>query len=96
MWMRSSRDCGRDLAESGWDLAERLERLAVNAKVATVLDSIPVSSDTVESAYIKKEKSQNPPFIFAVYVPPPLLHPSQSVKRKRDDTTEKIRKRRAV
>ncbi len=29
----------------GWDLAERLERLAVNAKVATVL----ASSDTVES-----------------------------------------------
>jgi hypothetical protein len=29
------------------DLAERLERLAVNAKVATVLGSIPASSDTV-------------------------------------------------
>jgi hypothetical protein len=34
----------------GVDLAEWLERLAVNAKVATVLCSIPVSSsDTVES-----------------------------------------------
>ncbi len=33
----------------GWDLAERLERLAVNATVATVLGSVPASSDTVES-----------------------------------------------
>jgi len=33
----------------GWDLSEWLERLAVNAKVATVLGSIPSSSDTVES-----------------------------------------------
>ena len=32
-----------------WDLAELLECLAVNAKVATVLGSIPASSDTVES-----------------------------------------------
>jgi hypothetical protein len=30
-------------------LAERLERLAVNAKVAIVLGSIPASSDKVES-----------------------------------------------
>jgi hypothetical protein len=30
------------------DLAEWLERLAVNAKVATVLGSIPASTDTVE------------------------------------------------
>ncbi len=33
----------------GWDLAEWLERLAVNAKVATVQGSIPASSDSVES-----------------------------------------------
>jgi hypothetical protein len=33
----------------GCDLAEWLERLAVNAKVATDLGSIPASSDTVES-----------------------------------------------
>ncbi len=32
-----------------WDLAEWLERLTANAKVATVLSSIPASSDTVES-----------------------------------------------
>jgi hypothetical protein len=37
------------LAECGWDLAERLERLTANAKVATVLGSIPASFDTVES-----------------------------------------------
>ncbi len=33
----------------GWDLAEWLERLAVNAKVATVLGSIPAYFDTVKS-----------------------------------------------
>ncbi len=33
----------------GWDLAESLERLTVNAKVATVLGSTPESSDTMES-----------------------------------------------
>ncbi len=32
----------------GWDLAEWLKRLAVNAEVATVLGSIPASYDTVE------------------------------------------------
>ncbi len=32
-----------------WDLAEWLERLAVSVKVATVLGSIPVSYDIVES-----------------------------------------------
>ncbi len=62
--MRSSRVWGWDLAELGmrsrregmrssrvwgWDLAERLERLTANAKVATVLGSIPASSGTVES-----------------------------------------------
>ncbi len=34
-------DCGWDLAEWGWDLAEWLERLVVNAKVATVLSWVP-------------------------------------------------------
>ncbi len=33
---------------SGWYLAGRLERLAAYAEVATVLGSIPASSDTVE------------------------------------------------
>ncbi len=33
----------------GRDLAEWLERLTVNAEVATVLGSIPASSNTVES-----------------------------------------------
>jgi hypothetical protein len=32
-----------------WDLAEWLARLAVNPKVATVLVSIPASSDTYKS-----------------------------------------------
>ncbi len=55
----------------GWDLdlAELLERLAVNAKVATVLGSISASSDTVKSegrymkqcwiTYLKREISKN-------------------------------------
>jgi hypothetical protein len=49
-------ECGWDLAEGGWDLAdcewdlaEWLERLTANTVVATVLGSIPASSDTVES-----------------------------------------------
>ncbi len=42
-------ESGWDLAEDGWDLAEWFERLIANAKVATVLGSIPASSDTVES-----------------------------------------------
>ncbi len=33
----------------GWDLAEWLDRLTADAKVATVLGSIPAFSDTVES-----------------------------------------------
>ncbi len=76
-------ECGWDLAESrwdlavcGWDLAEWLELLAVNAKVVTVLGSIPASSDKVESegrqmkpswiTYLhKKDKIQkNPPLGF--------------------------------
>ncbi len=32
-----------------WDLVEWLERLTANAQVATVLGSIPASSDTLES-----------------------------------------------
>ncbi len=56
-------------ANYGCDLyiAKGLERPAVNAKVATVLGSIPASSDTMESEgrqmkqwwleYIKKENS---------------------------------------
>ncbi len=63
---------GWDLAECGWDLAERLERLTVNAVVATVLGSIPASSDTMESegrqmkrcwiSYIKRKNSKKSPF----------------------------------
>ncbi len=34
---------------SGWDLAEWLERPTANAEVATVLGSIPAVSDRVES-----------------------------------------------
>ncbi len=33
----------------GWDLAEWLERMAVNAEFATALGASPASSDTVES-----------------------------------------------
>ncbi len=57
----------------GWHLAEWLERLAVNAKVAIVLGFIPASSDTVESerqqmkqcwiTYIKRKNPKNPPLI---------------------------------
>ncbi len=43
LWMRSS------LVECGLDLADWLERLTANAKVATVLGSIQASSDTLES-----------------------------------------------
>jgi hypothetical protein len=60
-----------DLAECGWDLAEWLEHLTASAIVATVLNSIPASSDTVESegrqikqcwiSYIKRKKCQNTP-----------------------------------
>ncbi len=66
--MRSSRRMIY-LADGGWDLAEWLDRLTANAEVATVLGSIPASSDTVESEgrqmkqcwikYIKNKK--NPP-----------------------------------
>ncbi len=56
LWMRSIRvvdeiypSCAWDLAKYGWDLVEWLERLTANAAVATVLGSIPASSDTVES-----------------------------------------------
>ncbi len=42
----------------GSDLAEWSERLAVNARVATVLESIPTSSDTMESEGRKLKKSQ--------------------------------------
>jgi hypothetical protein len=34
---------------SGLDLAEWLERMTANVEVATVLGSIPASSDTVKS-----------------------------------------------
>ncbi len=37
------------LIHGGWDLADWLECLAVNVKVATVLGPNPASSDTVES-----------------------------------------------
>ncbi len=43
------------------DLAEWLERLTVNAVVATVLCTTPASFDTIELEH-KKKKSKNPPF----------------------------------
>ncbi len=60
-----------DLRECGWDLAEYLQRLTANKKLATVLGLIPASSDTVESErrqmkqfWIKYwKKSKNPPVI---------------------------------
>ncbi len=65
---------GWGLTEGGWDLSERLDRLAVHAKVATFLDSISASTDTVESegqqmkqcwiTYIKKKKSIKSPIEF--------------------------------
>ncbi len=54
-WMKSIRG-GWYYAKCGWDLAERFGRLTVNAKVATVLGSIPASSDTVE--YEKRQIKQ--------------------------------------
>ncbi len=46
---------------SGWDLSKRLKRLTANAKVATVLGSIPASADTLESKgrQIKQSWSKN-------------------------------------
>jgi hypothetical protein len=41
--------CWHQTIKSGWDQAEWLECLAINAKVATVLGSIPASSDAAES-----------------------------------------------
>ncbi len=42
----------------GWDLAECLNRLTVNAVVVTVLGSIPASSDTVESKGRQTDETQ--------------------------------------
>jgi hypothetical protein len=63
---------------SGWDLAQWLERLTANAEVATVLGSIPASSDTVESEgrqmkqcwiqYIEKINPKKSPFFLVKYV----------------------------
>ncbi len=61
---------------SGWDVAEWLERLTANAKVATVLGSIPASSVTVESEgrqmkqcwiQYKEKNLKNPPVNFHVF-----------------------------
>ncbi len=41
--------CCYGIFDVWWDLAEWLERLTVNAPVATVLGSIPASVGTVES-----------------------------------------------
>ncbi len=61
------------MRSSLWDLALWLERLTTNAEVATVVGSIPASSDTVESEgrqmmqfwmqyrYIEKKNPINPP-----------------------------------
>ncbi len=63
------------ISRNGWDLAEWLERLTAIAEVATVMGSIPASSEsgiwgaadeavlnTVQ--YIQEKKSKNPPVIF--------------------------------
>ncbi len=47
--MQNNDETRSEIQMSGSDLAKWLERLAVNAKVATVLGSIPASSDTVGS-----------------------------------------------
>jgi hypothetical protein len=46
--MRFSRVVGEIWPRCGWDLADWLERLTIKAVVATVLGSIPASSDTVK------------------------------------------------
>jgi hypothetical protein len=46
-----------DLAEWGRDLAEWLERLTANAEVATVLNYIPASPDTVECEWLQIKQS---------------------------------------
>jgi hypothetical protein len=79
VWMRSSR--------GGWDVAEWLERLSANAEVATVLASIPASSDTMESegwkmkhcwvsTYIKKSKKS--PCLFNYQHNDKLIEPKRS------------------
>jgi hypothetical protein len=63
---------GCDVAKCGWDLAKWLERLTANAVVATVLGSIPASSDTVESeAQQMKQcwKKEKNPLTFRWVVP---------------------------
>jgi hypothetical protein len=55
------KQCGGNLAECGWDLADWLQqRLTANAEVATVLGSIPASSDTVaDEAVTNKVHEKN-------------------------------------
>jgi hypothetical protein len=63
----------------GWDLAEWLEHLAVNANVAKVLGSIPASSDTVES----EGRQMMQCWIGSVHkqVFPELWHPSINIRQ---------------
>ncbi len=44
----------------GGDLAESLERLTVNARVATVTGSTPASSDTLESEGPRSKSKKKP------------------------------------
>jgi hypothetical protein len=81
--MRSSR-------VGGWDLTKWLERLSASAKVATVLGSIPASSDTVEfegrkmkQCWIKynmwRKKSKKPPVITQLAIA--LVHPYDKLEK---------------
>ncbi len=70
-------ECGWDLADCGWDLAEWLERLKANAVIATVMGSIPPSSDTVESPgrHMKQKIQKIPLLIINIKTPTPLYWP---------------------
>jgi hypothetical protein len=51
--MTKGREDVDEIGVCGGDLAEWLERLAANAKVAIVLGSIPATSITVESEWLQ-------------------------------------------
>jgi hypothetical protein len=54
--MRYGRVVEEILSSCGGDIAEWLEPLTGNAKVATVLGSIPTSSDTVQSEGLRMKQ----------------------------------------
>ncbi len=69
-------ECGWDLAVCGWDLAEWLERLTANAKVVTVLGSIPASSEhtgiwvAANEAQLNKVHKKKIPPVYVRYTVP--------------------------